>query len=116
MEERQKTEDWNIRQDALFYLKEYKFITENCADALAEKYPSENSPLSWDELKQMEGKPVFVKDRLPYNTGWKIIQYVTTDNHGISDAINCLAEIGSKKTLYRKDLGKTWQAYRKERR
>ena len=47
--------------DALFYLKEYQYITEQCASVLAQKYPSQNDTITWDELTQMAGKPVWLE-------------------------------------------------------
>lgn len=85
--------------DALFYLKEYRFAVENCADALAEKYPSENVPLTWDELNGMEGKPVWIEGPL-----------LTEGPHWIILGATHLYD--GKNVGY----GKTWRAYRKERR
>ena len=47
--------------DALFYLKEYQYIIEQCASVLAQKYPSQNDVITWNELTQMTGKPVWLE-------------------------------------------------------
>ena len=87
--------------DALNYLKEYqgyligKEINEAFDEAFTEIY---NPPLTWDELEQMEGKPVWIEG--PCITGgphWIIV--------GPSHLYN------EKITGY----GKAWQAYRKEK-
>ena len=93
--------------DALFYLKEYRWLQDNCADALAEKFPSENEALTWKELKRMEGKPVWVEERDCHY--WAVIgKYDSTKNHEFL----CLRGLF---LMDKDDLGKTWQAYRKER-
>ena len=97
--------------DALHYLKDMKNLEEDY-DILYNKYWREfnqqqaNPPLTWDELKTMEGKPIWVEG------SWEIIdgcyeEYFSTDTGGI---------------YYRKndecygDYGKDWQAYRREKR
>lgn len=101
--------------DALFYLKEYRFVQENCADALAEKYPSENVPLTWDELKTMTGKPVWVEYGIGFNQKrWVVI-------HSIHNTKSfCYMNVSGNypDTFWQKDMGENefWQAYRKERR
>ena len=63
-----------------------------------------NDPLTWDELRQMEGKPVWVEEKDMPST-WIIIWDVTE---------NWLYPTGCD--AYRhEEYGKTWQAYRKER-
>lgn len=102
-------------KDALYYLKEYRWVVENCAEALAEKYPSENVPLTWDELKTMTGKPVWIEiKKKPSLNGWRLIRsfngaFMTTL------AATCYQREFNYKTMGT-EFGKTWQAYRKERR
>lgn len=101
-----------LRADALYYLKEYKANQEDpdgdhqqlkkCRALLQDFY--RNDPLSWDELKQMEGKPVWVEEKDMPST-WIIIWDVTE---------NWLYPTGCD--AYRhEEYGKTWQAYREER-
>ena len=96
------------QKDALHYLKAYK-DDRNDLSALRAfwKEQHENPPLTWDELKQMEGKPVWVEER--YCHYWAVIgKYESTTNHEYL----CLRGLF---LMDKDDLGKTWQAYRKER-
>ena len=132
--------------DALHYLKEYQehmkwhAYEEHCLDnekkTLQEKKAEfdeiltdyvalkqwwteqqENPPLTWEELKTVLGKPVWVEEYDPIddNKGWHrckwyLVNFVNDeyfyvcDNDGEENHF-CLAEIG-----------KTWTAYRKERK
>ena len=112
--------------DALHYLKNYLDTKEwldlekrnyaeaikNCERAEA-KYTqmtidmNRNDPLTWDELKTMEGKPVWVEgDR---GNMWIIVGAFP---RWMPDAFaDSVPNIWWKK----EDLGKTWQAYKKER-
>ena len=97
--------------DVLFYLKEYRRISENCADTLAEKYPSENVPLTWDELNCMDGKPVWVEvDGQWCGRFWAFVEA------GNDSYINFFQK-GQEypEDLWKRDMGKTWNAFRKER-
>lgn len=123
--------------DALHYLKEYSSNQDTIAEQLAElkqkndhvcemaitvckaydrlcKRLAEeyrNDPLSWDELKAMEGKPVWIEAESlsvgvsPYWKGWYIISSFSDDefmycNDGYEWA--------------KETQGRMWQAYRKE--
>ena len=96
--------------DALYYLKEYR----NCgACAYADSYlrctkEDRNDPLSWEQLKQMKGKPVWV-EALLYKQ-WAVIAYVG-DDHIRFEGVNLYAP---ESRIY---MGAEdgWQAYRKER-
>lgn len=95
--------------DALHYLREYR----DCgACAYADSYlrctkEDRNDPLSWDELKQMIGKPVWVIDA--NNKGrWYLVKAI--DEEAIFTNFWGNSGIG-----YPKDFGTKWQAYRKER-
>ena len=129
--------------DALFYLKEYqkvdsnywseKAISElnNIADAyflrayredkdeltalLAyRKEQNENAPLTWSELKQMEGKPVWVEYISCNRKAWAIVDCFYTDAF-LKDRMN-VALPHDYWNLEKEMMGKTWQAYRKERK
>jgi len=67
-----------------------------------------NPPLTWDELKTMEGKPVWVEgDR---GNMWIIVgSFPRWMPNAFADSV---PHIWWKKEY----LGKTWQAYRKERK
>lgn len=68
-----------------------------------------NDPLTWDELRTMEGKPVWVESQR-FGNHWYL-------NRGIKDE-SCLyfvGHYGENVLLYDDDMGTLWQAYRKER-
>ena len=101
-------------KDALHYLKEYRERQENL-DQFETYQFEQNRPLSWGELRQMEGKPVWVE--LTYPEGayshWGIIWgfpkagYEFMELWGFHDIVSF--------SVMEKEQGKTWQAYRKER-
>lgn len=70
-----------------------------------------NEPLTWDELKQMEGKPVWIEllGKGKWK-GWDIIGGFDDDDFGFA---TCTVRGDD---YYLADLEKTWQAYRKERK
>lgn len=97
-----------MHYDAICYLSEYQKIEdeyEELKDWWAEEH-AENVPLTWDELKGMEGKPVWVE--WYDHKEWFLID-----------------SIDKKKVVFRAQSGfgwhcirresETWQAYRKER-
>ena len=108
-------------QDALFYLREYcEKRDEICeiAKIMADSwelrkqtmaFEDRNEPLSWDELQQMEGKPVWIEENYfdgeEWHGRWNIVHHINKCT---------LYTIGSD-GYYAKTLGMTWQAYRKER-
>lgn len=114
------------REDALHYLKMLRDMTcgtsqilRNTSQITCPKchsefviLPEENNPLTWEQLKQMEGKPVWVEydNRL---SGRKQIKYK------VWDVIDLVAEdliLVKGEFCYQKDeFGDVWQAYRKER-
>lgn len=68
-----------------------------------------NPPLTWDELKAMEGEPVWVESHR-FGNHWYL-------NRGIKDE-SCfyfVGHYGENVLLYSDDIGKLWQAYRKKR-
>ena len=71
-----------------------------------------NEPLTWDELKAMEGKPVWIKllgkGKWKKWKGWDVIGGFDDDDFGFA---MCTVR---GDYYYLADLGKTWQAYRKE--
>ena len=108
--------------DTLQYLKEYKRISAklekiafgNITETL-EKL--DNPALTWDELRQMEGKPVWI---------WLSPRIKNTPGSGRWEIIYKFNPIGGNKNLFememesrsrfkRKYQGDLWQAYRKEK-
>lgn len=94
--------------DALYYLKEYRDLknTMDWHEEMEEiRRNLTNTPLTWDELKQMEGKPVWVvvdgKER------WRIIKEVT------NEYLILESWLPIHKCWMNHPNG--WQAYRKER-
>ena len=98
-----------IKADALHYLKEYRKL--DSLDAVA--FPEDDNPaLSWDELKTMEGKPVWVEvDGEWWGRFWAFVE-VESDSY-----INFFQK-GQEypEDLWKSNMGKTWNAYRKERK
>ena len=112
-----------MEKDALHYLKVYR-EKNNILEAQRIEYNrgfeqlmaewsriKDNPPLTWDELKQMEGKPVWVEG-------------ISENEWGIVDCFYVNAFRAEMVTIkMRNDLwhldrvmqGSTWQAYRKER-
>ena len=116
--------DDEVTRDALNYLKEYKRVQnkiekialgsiEDTLDKL------DNKPLTWDELKTMEGKPVWVESHedITEFTGWCIVSKVLSDrvhfilSHYDDDDDFLTYEMALPDITF----GKTWQVYKKER-
>ena len=116
-------EDEELFADALFYLKEYKSDKEELDStrlayldiltdyvALKNNWAEQqaNPALSWEELKQMEGKPVWVEH--VYYKKWLIVkdvyeETIVLDGNGFYTQY--FSDDNEKETR--------WQAYRKER-
>lgn len=103
--------------DALEYLKKLKRIEVkiekiaigNLEDTLSKM---DNPPLTWDELKGMGGKPVWVEvDGKWWGRFWAFVE-VGNDSY-----INFYQK-GQEypEDLWKCNMGKTWNAYRKERK
>lgn len=89
-----------MHYDALFYMQDR---IDECQET--------NSPLTWEELKAMKDKPVWIE--LLGNghwKGWDVIAGFDEDDFGVA-----MVTIHDD-DYYKLDLGKTWQAYRKERK
>ena len=115
--------------DALHYLKVLKDILDplkvkkitheitcpQCNSVIAILLPESNEPLTWDELKDMEGKPVWVEYGCDFNQKrWVIIGSF----HGRKNEFQYMDVSGGyPNTFWEKDMGEDefWQAYRKER-
>lgn len=83
------------------------FFCPNCGDEFI-LLPEVNDPLSWDELRQMEGKPVWVEEPSFFGKRWVIIS-------GMNDEAVFGTSIGSQVFYCKENQGTQWQAYRKER-
>ena len=71
-----------------------------------------NDPLSWSELQHMEGKPVwveFLNDEGEWNGEWCLVE---SSNNILCEILRCQKSWWGLRKI---TLGKTWQAYRKER-
>ena len=100
-----------LRADALHYLREYQRLQIAFLKALADL--EDNQPITWDELKQMEGMPVFVEERYRNgdlkSSGWWLIDFWNDDQICLRD------QGGNPWNEHRSNYGRDWQAYRKER-
>ena len=104
----------SVREDALHYLKEYRTTQTAYIKAMADL--DDNPQLSWDELKQMEGKPVWVEYNLHLSAeaqklskAWFVISgFQPLEKHEMMVTTNQFVF-----TDYDQFSG--WQAYRKER-
>lgn len=103
----------DIYNDVLHFLKEYQKEIGTMYEAVErmtkeEHRLAENEPLTWDELKQMEGKPVWV-EALLYKQ-WAVIAYIGEEYIRFEGANLYAPEC---RIYMGEDNG--WQAYRKER-
>ena len=104
----------SVRDETIRYLKDMKNLQEDYV-ILYDKYwrefnqQQENPPLTWDELRQMVGKPVWVE----YfgRNRWIIPQEFRFDVIGRE---YILAQDGGM--LFRFQQHEVWEAYRKERK
>ena len=110
------TEQCACDPDALHYLKIFKSECDRIRGQLEEAREEfrPNDPLTWEELRKMEGEPVFVEELYRngelMSTGWWLIDY-WNDNQ------ICLRDQGGNPwNVHRTSLGRDWQAYRKEKR
>jgi hypothetical protein len=111
--------DYDNHKDALHYLKEYRETKKHLACLDHHEIRGDNTqvvnnpPLTWDELKTMEGKPVWVELPNSNRTAWGLNDGIYVDSffHEII-TIKVLHDLWH---LDKEQMGKTWQAYRKER-
>lgn len=101
--------------DALHYLKLLKTHcdrVQNQIENLREEHRP-NDPLTWDELQQMEGKPVWIETSDSFNRHrWMFVgEWFDEDEMRLFDMGNDYPDYVSKNGY---ESG-TWQAYRKER-
>ena len=103
---------WEVtRNGYLDWIDQYKESHEKYQQAVIEL--EKNPPLSWDELKQMVGKPVWVEYE-GYTPDWEIIETVGATRGTVDDFTGNFIETHMS-ILHKDDLGKTWRAFRHER-
>ena len=109
----------DFAEDALHYLKIFRTKRDELRDLIEDyrrEFKTDNPPLIWDELKTMEGKPVWVE----WISGtWKGLRKWVI-SHGCDDLMMVftaldVAGVSYDGHLRKMNLDKTWQAYRKER-
>lgn len=106
--------DYDNHKDALHYLKEYRETKKHLACLDHHEIRGDNTqvvnnpPLTWDELKSMEGKPVWV-EALLYKQ-WAVIAYIGEEYIRFEGANLYAPEC---RIYMGEDNG--WKAYRKER-
>ena len=101
--------DDSLYDDALHYLKEYRKL--DSLEAVA--FPEDgNPPLTWDELREMEGKPVWVEWTKTEESYWCFVgEWFDDDEMRIYHIGRDYADY-IHKTIYTPDIV---QAFRKER-
>lgn len=103
--------DCDVQNDALHYLKWFR-----ARDNMSRRMDREdNEPLTWDELKQMEGKPVWVEilsNKIDLSSRWMMVAR-ETKAHSLPLAYT--DDIGHWIYGHEDKLGKSWQAYRRNR-
>ena len=107
-------EAYDAVDDALYYLREYH---DNYGNLIASmnhhlrkiKELEQNDPLSWEELCEMEGEPIWVEQHHGDTKGWLLIL------RKCDDVVTCTTKHGNSFYLYKANYGEKWQAYRKER-
>lgn len=102
-------------EDALNFLKDFKRLSEMWNDKLDKE--QDNHALTWDELEQMQCKPVWVEshgDTTEY-VGWAIIRYITNDIASFILTQEKDGFLSLEITVLKSYMGKEWKAYKKER-
>lgn len=108
--------DRDTYNDALFYLKQYQRDKQIYSYDIARRnleVAERNDPLSWDELKTMTGKPVWVEGEHGCIFDMKSWALVSFDGQG---DMKCQLYNSSEFWIGEEDYGTDWQAYRKERK
>lgn len=93
------------RKGYLDWIEQYKEAREKHQQAVIEL--KRNPPLTWNELKQMEGKPVWIQEG--DHGYWIIIDNFSITSYGyhwLNSVEGCLEK---------EYMGISWQAYRKEK-
>ena len=96
--------------DAITFLRAYRDDKDDLT-ALRVYWAEQqaNPALTWDELKQMEGKPIWTEDIIHEKGEWLLVHIVVDNDIWYVD------KWADKERLNRDGYGRLWQAYRKER-
>lgn len=123
-EKQEAIDKWEPRTAALHYLKEYRAEMDNIRifhddhiamkNELSDIKSSNNPALTWDELKQMEGKPVWV-EHIWGILRWGIIDSLWFDEKEQKEKISIISRHGWLE-CDKDEQGAKWQAYRRERK
>ena len=99
--------------DALHYLKEYRKLDSLDAVAFSE---DDSQPLTWDELKSMQGKPVWVEADDGKYKRWFIVGnfFSWFEKEDFDAHVNLYSSDGAME-MSKETFGSYWQAYREER-
>lgn len=104
--------------DALQYLKQFRDYQNSAEMKINPACVSgvENEPLSWDELKQMKGKPVLVEaDEGKYKRWFIVGNFFSWFEKEDFDAHVNLYDCNGAMEFCKETYGGWWQAYLKER-
>lgn len=102
-------EDEGLFADALHYLKVFRAEREHLVELHRELVKeNDNNPLTWSELRQMEGKPVWMKR--PEWKEWLLVSEIDEDKC----EIYLRDKWGNGIIVNGRNVG-YWRAYRKER-
>ena len=109
-----ESEGYFLATDSLHYLKEYQMLQIAYLKAMADL--EDNPPLTWSELRTMEGKPVWVEGEhgcILNQRSWVLIRLDDEND----DLVICYATDNGhyEFAIGEEDYGTDWQAYRKER-
>ena len=116
-----------MHYDTLHYLKTIETTENLYHDAVNElsKWKDEDwkdrcLPLTWDELRQMEGKPIWLEeiedDKILFGQ-WDIVSgFSYSENFDLIDYENTIIDFYRSGNRTKFGLCKSWQAYRKERK
>ena len=113
-------EAYDAVDDALYYLREYH---DNYGNLIASmnhhlrkiKELEQNDPLSWEELCEMEGEPIWIKTD-PNPARWGIIaEVVDTDNCKLMHVLSVDEDKYPIHIYCPKDSINPWEAYQKEK-
>ena len=113
-EYREKQRGYEIALEQLLEeMDNYQTAVRNCEDVclkaeMVVKDAERNDPLSWDELKAMKGKPVWIEHD-GFTPQWELVTRIGKVHFYAVDAVFFETEYDIDK------YGTTWQAYRKER-
>lgn len=97
-------------------LKHQEIVCPKCHSVFV-ILPDANNPLTWDELKAMEGKPVWVESHgnITEFTGWAIVRNALEDRVHFIFSHYDGEFLTYEMALPDVTFGKEWQAFRKEK-